>query len=224
MAMTIQEDCAMVFVVTGPSGAGKSTLIGQALRDVPRLRFSVSHTTRTPRPSEVDGRDYHFVTLRRFDLMRRDNMFAEWAEVHGNFYGTSRKELVSRRKGEDVLLDIDVQGARRIRAAVPGAVLVFILPPSRAELARRLKGRREDDPETVAGRLEKARDEIARFTEFDYLIINDDLGKAARELESVVLAARCRREIREVPARRILQGFGKRTAGRKAVSRGGRDK
>lgn len=212
----------MVYVVTGPSGAGKTTLIARALRDLPRLRFSVSHTTRSPRPSEVDGRDYHFVAPRQFERMRRDDRFAEWAEVHGHFYGTSRKELAAGSGSHDVLLDIDVQGARQIRSAVPEAVLIFILPPSRAELARRLKQRGEDDPETVAGRLRKAGEEIASFTDFDFLIVNDEIERAARELESVVLAARCRTANREEEARLILRGFLLKAGGQRTASRGGR--
>ena len=212
----------MVFVVTGPSGAGKTTLISRALGDVPGLRFSVSHTTRTPRPSEIDGRDYHFVGPKQFERMRRDGRFAEWAEVHGHFYGTSRKELAAGSGKNDVLLDIDVQGARQIRQAVPEAVMVFILPPSRAELARRLKKRGQDDLETVARRLRKAGEEIAAFAEFDYLIVNDEIERAARELESVVLAARCSLASREDAARRILRGFSTKMGGFRTATHRGR--
>jgi guanylate kinase len=212
----------MVFVVTGPSGAGKTTLISRALGGVPGLRFSVSHTTRSPRPSEIDGRDYHFIAPQRFERMRRDGRFAEWAEVHGHFYGTSRKELAAGSGKNDVLLDIDVQGARQIRQAVPEAVLVFILPPSRAELARRLRRRGQDDEAAVVRRLRKAGHEIAAFAEFDYLIVNDEIERAARELESVVLAARCRLAAREDAARRILRGFSAKTGGSRTASPRGR--
>lgn len=200
----------MLIVVSGPSGGGKSTLIHRVLRDVPGLRFSVSHTTRPRRASERDGRDYHFVGPDVFQRMIARGAFLEWANVHGHLYGTSRTEVAGRRG--DVLLDIDVQGARQVRAALGSAseaVFVFVTPPSFRELARRLRARGEDDAAAVARRLRNARDEIRAASEFDYAVINDDLGTAVAELKAVVLAARCRTAARKKRLAAIVRSFGR---------------
>ena len=198
----------MLFVITGPSGCGKSTLIKKVRRALGDLDFSVSHTTRPPRPSEKDGVDYHFVSPRVFDRMVRDGRFLEHARVHGSFYGTSRAEVFRRGRG-DIVLDIDVQGARQVRRAVPGAVLVFIMPPVAAELRRRLVSRREDSPEAVRRRLRNARTEVRAYAEFDFVVVNDDLGRAVADLKTVVAAARHRPEAMAGSLRPILRSFAK---------------
>ena len=200
----------MLFVVSGPSGGGKSTLIHRVLREVPGLRFSVSHTTRARRASEKDGRDYHFVRTDVFQRMIARGAFLEWAKVHGHLYGTSRTE-VARRRG-DVLLDIDVQGARQVRAALGAtgeAAFIFVTPPSYRELARRLRARGEDDAEAMARRLRNARDEMRSAGQFDYVVINDDLETAVAELKAVVRAARCRTAARKKRLTAIVRSFGR---------------
>jgi guanylate kinase len=200
----------MLVVVSGPSGGGKSTLIHRVLRETPGLRFSVSHTTRPRRASERDGRDYHFVSPAVFQRMIARGAFLEWAWVHGHLYGTSRAEVRGRRG--DVLLDIDVQGARQVRAALGtagGAVFVFVTPPSFRVLARRLRARGEDVAAAVARRLRNARDEMRAAAEFDYAVINDDLETAVAELKAIVLAARCRTAVRKTRLKTIIRSFGR---------------
>ena len=182
----------MLFVISGPSGCGKSTLIKRVRRALCDLEFSVSHTTRPPRPSEKDGVDYHFVSARVFERMAREDRFLEHARVHGHLYGTSRAEVARKGRRSDVVLDIDVQGARQVRRRVPGAVLVFIMPPVAAELRRRLEKRSEDSPEAVARRLRNARAEVRAYGEFDFVVINDDPGRAAADLKTVITACRRR--------------------------------
>ena len=207
----------MVFVVSGPSGCGKSTLIGLACRDLPGLGFSVSHTTRAPRPSERDGVDYHFVTDAAFRRMVRAGRFVEWAEVHGRLYGTSCAELARQGRHGDVILDIDVQGARQVRRKLPGAVLVFVMPPVAAELRRRLERRGEDGPAAVRRRHRDAAGEVRAYREFDYVVVNDDLAAAAAELEAVIVAARRRTPAMAPAVRPILRSFAEhRPAPRKA--------
>jgi guanylate kinase len=188
-------DDFLMLIVSSPSGAGKTTLCTRLRAEFPDLRFSVSHTTRRPRPSEVDGREYHFIDPPAFESMVRASAFAEWARVHGNLYGTSLQEIeIARAEARGVLFDIDYQGARQIKAALPGAVGVFILPPSLAELERRLRGRGTEDAATAARRLGAARLEIEQYGIFDYVITNDQLSVAYDQLRGVVLAERCRRE------------------------------
>jgi len=191
----------MLFVITGPSGCGKSTLIAKVRRRLGDLEFSVSHTTRAPRPSEKDGVDYRFVSERVFERMAREKRFLEWARVHGHLYGTSRAEVERKGRRLDVILDIDVQGARQVRARVRGAVHVFIMPPVAAELRRRLVRRREDSPEAVERRLRNARAEIRTYREFDFVVVNDDLDRAADDLEAVIVASR----LRPAPMRESLE-------------------
>jgi guanylate kinase len=197
----------MIFVVSGPSGCGKSTLIGRVLGRRPDLRFSVSHTTRARRRGERDGRDYRFVTDAAFERMAARGGFAEWAVVHGRRYGTSKAEIESKGRGGDLVLDVDVQGARSIRALYKDAVTVFVLPPRYAELRRRLLARGLDAPEVIRTRLRNARREILRYREFDYLVVNDDLERAVAELEAVIVGQRCRREARERAVAPILRSF-----------------
>jgi guanylate kinase len=199
----------MVFVITGPSGCGKSTLIKRVRRAVRGLDFSVSHTTRPRRPSEKDGIDYHFVSERVFARMVKARKFLEHARVHGNLYGTSRSEVEARGRRGDVILDIDVQGARQVRARVPGAALIFIMPPVAAELRRRLRKRREDGRAAVQRRLRDARAEVRAYAEFDYVVVNDDLDRAVAELKTVIAAARHRPEAMAATLRPILRSFAK---------------
>jgi guanylate kinase len=182
-----------LFIVSSPSGGGKTTLIRRLMANPPGepLRFSVSHTTRLRRDGEVDGREYHFVTAAEFEKMARHGEFLEHNEVHGNFYGTAKSEVLPRLAGgEDVVLDIDVQGARDIREAHPEAISIFIVPSSAAELERRLKARGLDSEDAIRKRLINAAKEIEQAEEFQYVIVNDDLERAGLELESVVRASR----------------------------------
>ncbi len=188
-----------LFVISAPSGAGKSTLCHRLMEETPGVAFSVSHTTRSPRKGEVDGVDYHFVSKEHFMQMVEQEEFLEWAEVHGNCYGTSRSAVTAMlENGQDVLLDIDVQGAMQVRDIFPESVLIFILPPSLQVLEHRLRNRGTDSEETIRLRMENARGELAAVREYHFLIVNDDLIRAAGDLQSIVLARRCR-------TRRVLQ-------------------
>jgi guanylate kinase len=199
----------MLFVITGPSGCGKSTLIKKVRRSLGDLEFSVSHTTRAPRPSEKDGLDYHFITEKAFERMVREKRFVEWARVHGHLYGTSRAEVDRKSRRRDVVLDIDVQGARQIRTRIPGAVHIFIMPPVAGELRRRLERRHEDSPEAVERRLRNARTEIRAYSEFDYVVVNDDLVKAAADLKAVIVASRHKTGAMAGALKHVLRSFRK---------------
>ncbi|HEX6736529.1 MAG TPA: guanylate kinase, partial [Azonexus sp.] len=174
-----------------PSGAGKTTLVRLLLEREPEVQLSISYTTRDPRPGEADGREYHFVDAATFRAMIERHDFLEWAEVHGNFYGTSQRWIAERLEaGRDVLLEIDWQGAQQVRAQFPQAIGVFILPPSMDELTRRLTGRGTDSSEVIARRLAAAQAEMRHVGEFDYVIINDQLEQALDDLRAVVRASR----------------------------------
>lgn len=180
-------------VVSAPSGAGKTTLCTEVRSVVPDLAYSVSYTTRAPRPGEVDGKDFHFVTVAAFKAMAERNEFAEWAVVHDNFYGTRAEPLEQAlAAGLDILLDIDTQGARQLRTRYPEAISVFIVAPSLALLEQRLRERKSDAPKEIARRMARAREEIAAWRECDYLIINRDLKEAVDQLASIIQAERCR--------------------------------
>ncbi len=180
-------------VVSAPSGAGKTTLCTEVRAMVPGLAYSVSVTTRAPRPGEVDGKDFHFVSQATFKAMRERNEFAEWAVVHDNFYGTRAEPLEQAlAAGLDVLLDIDTQGARQLRTRYPEAISVFIVAPSLALLEQRLRERKSDAPQEIALRMARARQEIAAWREYDYLLINRDLKEAVDQLANVIQAERCR--------------------------------
>jgi guanylate kinase len=182
-----------VIVVSAPSGAGKSTVLARVLQEMPRLRFSVSHTTRAPRPGESDGVEYHFVDRAAFEALRSEGRLLEWAEVHGNLYGTGVAEWErARARGVDLLLDVDVQGAAQVREKVPDAWMVFILPPSYDVLERRLRGRGQDDEATIRRRLAAAGRELHAFTRYDFAIVNDDLDTCVESFKSIVRAARFR--------------------------------
>ncbi len=183
-----------LFIVSSPSGGGKTTLISRLLthRDGD-LHFSVSHTTRSRRSGEQDGREYHFVSAKDFREMVGRDEFLEWAEVHGNLYGTARKEVLPRlRAGQDVILDIDVQGVRQVKQKYPASIAIFILPPSAEELGRRLRARGLDDEAQIEKRLANAAREIDEVPLYDYAIINEDLDKALGGLDAIVTAARLR--------------------------------
>jgi guanylate kinase len=176
-----------VFVITGPSGVGKGTLISRLLERVPDLELSISATTREPREGEVDGRDYHFLSREEFDRRMEEEDFLEFANYSGNRYGTLRSEVRSRlAEGRSVVLEIEVQGARQVRAAMRESVQVFIEPPSPAVLRQRLESRGTDSPEAIDSRLEVAEQELAAADEFAYRVVNDDLDRASAELEEIV--------------------------------------
>ena len=182
-----------LFIVTAPSGAGKTTLVSGLLDRDPMVRLSVSYTTRAPREGEVDGRHYHFVDVSTFRALRDKGEFLEWAEVHNNYYGTSKAWLEEQtRSGKDILLEIDWQGAQQVRKVFPKAVGVFIMPPSLEELERRLRGRGTDSEDVIARRVLGARGEMRHVAEFDYVIINEDLPAALDDLVAVVRASRLR--------------------------------
>ena len=182
-----------LFIVAAPSGAGKTTLVRRLLERDAAVNLSISYTTRAPRSGEQDGREYHFVDIPTFNAMREHQDFVEWAEVHGNFYGTSRSWLAEQiTAGRDVLLEIDWQGAQQVRKQFPDAVGIFILPPSLAELEQRLRGRGTDSETVIAGRLATALSEMQHVSEFDFAIINKDLDEALEDLAAAVRATRLR--------------------------------
>ena len=185
-----------LIIVSAPSGAGKSSLISAMIEQRGRdlVQVSISHTTRAPRPGEVDGEHYHFVSQQDFMRLIDQQAFFEWAEVFGNFYGTSKLSIESQlAAGIDVMLDIDWQGAQQIRKQVPDAISVFILPPSRAELEKRLRQRNTDSDDVIAGRMAKAVAEMSHVSEYEYVIVNDDFDQAVIELNAIVAASRLRR-------------------------------
>lgn len=182
-----------LFIVTAPSGAGKTSLVRELLQRDRRVRLSVSYTTRAPRPGEVDGRDYHFVSPERFMAMLEAGEFLESAEVYGNRYGTSERWIrEAMAAGEDILLEIDWQGAAQVRRLFPEAIGVFILPPSLEALQSRLTGRGQDSSDVIARRMAAAREDISHVGEFDYVIINDDFAEAAADLCALFRAERLR--------------------------------
>mgnify|MGYP001480590559 CR=1 FL=1 len=185
----------LLFVVSGPSGVGKSTLCKTMVAQVPQTMLSVSFTTRGPRPDEQDGVDYCFIRESRFREMIQRDQFVEWAEVYGNLYGTPQRQLdEAMSQSTDVLLDIDAQGARQIMKRFPGAVYVFVTPPSLEALRTRLCGRALDSSDVIQRRLQSASEEIANFRSYHYLIRNEELTKATKELESIICAERVKTE------------------------------
>lgn len=191
-----------LFILAAPSGAGKSSLIKALLEKHQdtnmhntEMQVSVSHTTREPRPGEVDGVHYHFVSKDEFKSLIDQNAFFEWAEVFGNYYGTSRITIEQTlAKGIDVFLDIDWQGARQVKAQIPDTATIFVAPPSKEELLRRLTARDQDSEAVIAGRMEKAVSEISHYHEFDYIVVNDDFDAALAELDAIVSGRRLRKE------------------------------
>lgn len=198
-----------LIIVSGPSGAGKSVLASRVLQGMPHLKFSVSYTTRAPRGAEKNGVEYFFVNREEFQALIQGNDLLEFAEVHGNYYGTSRAfvdELL--RQGEDVLLDIDIQGASIVRQKRPDAVGVFILPPSFQILRDRLMRRSLDAGFVIEQRLKIARREIRHYNDYDYLIINEEINSSTLELQSIILGARCRTAARRERAESVIATFG----------------
>jgi guanylate kinase len=195
----------LLLVISSPSGAGKTTLARRLAAEFD-IRFSVSYTTRSPRPGEVDGKDYFFVSGERFDRMIEAREFAEWAVVHGNRYGTSIATVEeSIVRGSDCLFDVDFQGGQQIRKLWPAdSVLCFILPPSMGELESRLRRRATDAPDVIERRLAMACKELEHYGEYDYLVVNDDLSRAYDQLRSIYVAARCARTRREAVAQALL--------------------
>jgi guanylate kinase len=194
---------SILLVVSSPSGAGKTTLCHRLMTQFAGLRLSISCTTRAPRASEVDGRDYRFVAHEEFQAMVDRAEFVEWAEVHGNRYGTPRHEV--EQAGTDVLFDIDWQGARALKEQYPAdVILVLVLPPSMAELGNRLRRRGTDSEQAVQRRLAEAANEVARYEEYQYIVVNDDLEVACAELGAIYHARRCAIDRREHFARRLI--------------------
>ena len=183
----------IIFIISAPSGAGKTTLIARLRSVFPELRLSVSCTTRPQRNGEIDGRDYYFMTQRQFAAMKASGEFAEWARVHGFLYGTPRRPLdQGTSSGRDILLDIDVQGARKIKRAYPGAVSIFVLPPSLHELERRLALRGTEGTETIRRRLSNAQGEIREILKYDYFVVNRDVKRSVAILKAIIEAERAK--------------------------------
>lgn len=197
-----------LFVLSAPSGSGKSTLARRLVASDPGLEFSISYTTRPRRADEQDGREYHFVDGARFDAMVAEDAFLEWAEVHRQRYGTARETTArALAAGRDLLLDIDVQGARQVRERAADAVLLFVLPPDFPTLQDRLRDRGSDDEDQISHRLSVARREVEEYSRYDYVVVNDDLERAAETLRSIVVAERSRPARAAAEAERILSTF-----------------
>jgi guanylate kinase len=187
----------ILYIISAPSGSGKSTLVNELRSMVPNLDFSVSYTTRTARGSEQNGREYFFISRPEFERMIAEDQFLEYAEVFGNYYGTARRFLDdAKRTGKDLLLDIDVQGASQVRKKVPDAVSIFVMPPNRQVLERRLRNRSQTDkvdPKVIERRLENAQREIVNYKDYGYILVNEILDKAVHELKAIVLSERIQR-------------------------------
>ena len=202
--MQQKKDKGQLIVLSGPSGVGKSTVIAELFGQRKNIYFSVSYTTRQPRVGEQDGVNYNFVDRAEFERMIADNELLEYAEYVSNYYGTSLKAIQDKLDaGIDVLLDIEVQGAAKVRSRCPEALFIFIIPPSFEELSRRLHRRNTDSEDVIAGRLEKARVEFKEIPNYDYLVINDKVSDAVAEIEAILTAAECRVDSRKS----ILAGF-----------------
>jgi guanylate kinase len=197
-----------LFIVSAPSGSGKSTLVGHLLEEVEDLRFSVSYTTRAPRGKEVGGREYNFVSRDEFEQRIKNHEFLEWAEVFGNYYGTHKSELQkAEAEGKDLVLDIDVQGAGQLVKNYPAGVSIFILAPSRQILEQRLRARSQDSEEVIQRRLKEAAQEIRKYLNYDYVLVNREVRASVDNLKSIVQAVRSRRDRMEQEIRPILESF-----------------
>jgi guanylate kinase len=198
----------LLFIVSAPSGAGKTTLVERLVEQTSHLRMSRSYTSRPARDGETDGVDYNFVTRERFEAMAAAGEFLEWADVFGNLYGTSSADTERLRVGgDDVVLVIDVQGARQVRTRGVEAITIFVMPPSFGILEQRLRGRSKDSDAAIRRRLDVARAEVASFTEYNYIVINDELTTAVDRLRAIVLAERARRDRMQGTAQGIVQSF-----------------
>ena len=183
----------LLIVVSGASGTGKGTVCKKILTDLPEVAYSISATTRTPRPGEVDGREYYFLSVDDFKAWIADEKFLEYAEVYGNFYGTPLNKIEERlNRGEDILLEIDVQGALNVKRKCPEGIYIFLLPPSLEELKRRIEGRGTESPESLSRRLKNAVAEIKIGLEYDYVVVNDSVDEAVAEIKSILTAERCK--------------------------------
>lgn len=194
-----------LFIVAAPSGAGKTSLVARCLKDNPNLRVSISHTTRPPRPGEVDGENYHFIDKDRFEQMIAEGVFLESATVFGNYYGTSQLEVEKQLKeGKDLILEIDWQGAAQVRKQFKKLVSIFIVPPSMAVLKQRLQDRAQDKPDVIQARLAEAREEMSHYLEFDYLVVNDSFETAAKELSAIFLNAQILKRARSEECAKLM--------------------
>ena len=208
--MTTQRDVmqGILYIISAPSGAGKTSLVREVLANDPALRLSVSHTTRPMRPGEQDGVHYHFVTVAKFQEMIAAGAFLEYAQVFDNYYGTSKAGIDAQlRSGQDVILEIDWQGAQQVRQLFPGVVAIFILPPSQEVLENRLRARGQDSEAVIARRLREVRTEISHCNEYDYLLVNEDFGQAVADLQSIMRARKLHREIQEEALRPLLDSL-----------------
>ena len=196
----------ILFIISAPSGSGKTTLVNELLTRIPNLEFSISYTTRPPRGSERDGREYFFVGRERFEEMIRRGEFLEYADVFGNYYGTAKSVLEeATRRGNDLLLDIDVQGAKQIKHALPDAVTIFVLPPNKETLEKRLRSRSQDQEPVIQRRLQEATKEIENWTNYDYILVNDQLDQSIDTLQAIVWSERSKRDA-AVTAEQIRSG------------------
>jgi guanylate kinase len=199
-----------VFIISAPSGSGKSTLVHKLMLAVPGLTSSISYTTRPPRPTETNGVDYIFIPRDEFEARLAKGEFLEYAEVFGNYYGTNRSTFEqAAHAGRDLVLDIDVQGARQLKVAIPEAISIFVLPPSREILEQRLRARSQDSEEVIQRRLKGAAEEVRNYTQYDYVLINREIEESAARLVSIVRAERLRKARMEEEVRPILESFGK---------------
>ena len=197
-----------VFIISAPSGSGKSTLTHRLVQEVPNLRFSISYTTRAPRGQECDGKDYFFISTDDFETRIARGEFLEYAKVFGNYYGTHASELErAQAENVDLILDIDVQGARQLKEGTPAAVSIFILPPSREVLEQRLRLRSQDSEPVIARRLSDAKEEIRNYKQYDYVLVNREVEASVETLKSIVKATRSRRDRMEREIRPILETF-----------------
>jgi guanylate kinase len=207
----LSERLPNVIVVSAPSGVGKSTVLARVVETRPGLRFSVSHTTRPPRPGEMQGVHYHFVDRPAFEKLVGEGRFLEHAQVHGHLYGTSVAEYeAATRERKDLLLDLDVQGARYLRGHFPDVVTIFILPPSYTDLVGRIRGRAQDDADVIARRLEAAEEEMKSYREYDYALVNDNLERCAATLATIIEATQYRTSRMEPEGQKVLGTFPKR--------------
>jgi guanylate kinase len=197
-----------VFIISAPSGSGKSTLVHRLLKTVPNLAFSISYTTRPPRSSETNGVDYIFISRKDFEERLARGEFLEYAEVFGNYYGTNRETFeTATRQGKDLVLDIDVQGARQLKVAIPQAISIFVLPPSRDVLEQRLRSRSQDSEVVIERRLRGAAEEVQNYTQYDFVLINREIEEASARLVNIVEAERQRKARMEEEVRPILESF-----------------
>lgn len=202
------QDKGTLFIVSAPSGAGKTSLVNKLVTEQSHIGISISHTTRAIRPTEVNGKDYHFVDRDTFVQMVEDNRFLEHANVFDNYYGTSKDWVEDTlNKGQDVILEIDWQGAMQVRRLMSEAVTVFVLPPSLTALESRLRARQSDSEEVIAKRIAGAKTEMSHYVEFDYLVVNDDFATALEELKAIVLAQRLRSSHQQRKLQSLLEGL-----------------